>query len=821
MILDRRELLTLLGLATAGATVGGCGARWRVPEELVERALRGPGLESFERTICGQCESGCGLTVRLVDGLPVGLKGNPDHPLNRGGLCPVGQAGLEVLYAPDRLSGPLRRDGEGGYRPVAWEEALGEVAERLAALRERGEGHRFALLNGEPGQLFGELADRVAHALGSPNVARSPRHPTLAYGLSQGLDQAPGFDLRHADLVVSFGLDLYEDGPAPVHAIAALVGSRRDDGRAGLVHVGTRLSPSASNAERWVPVRPGTHAAFALGVAHVLVREGRYDRRFVAEHTSGFDDWTDGEGRRRMGFRRLLLERYYPDRAARLCGCDASAVVAVARRLAGSETPLAVSGGEAVLGTNATWTAFAVHALNALLGAFDRPGGVVVPEPVSLTPLPVLPDAVVDGESIFAGGFKGGIFGSEPLATLADGLLADPGRVEVLLVAGADPLHESPAADRLRQALAHVPLVVTLTPFFTETAAAGHYVLPTHLPLEAWREATTPPTVGFSTLGIGHPVIEPLGDTRHPGDLLLELARRAGAVLGDEPPWEDYEGYLEHRIAGLAAAGQGTVASGPLEDSWIQFLEERGWRFLQHTDPRDLWKDLEREGVWWNPVHPPGNWGRLFPTASGRFELFSYALEERLVELGRRAGAGPADVDALAAGCTAAGLAAEGDEACLPHYEPPRPVDDGELVLVPFRPITARGPYAATSPMVLEMFGYPVLTGWRTWAEISPASAEELDLHDGDRVALESQRGTIEAVVRVHPGVVAGVVQVPLGLGRTGDGGAAHGANPVTVLEAATDDLSGAFALAATGVRVRLLERRPHGGPASLEEVHA
>ena len=821
MILDRRELLKVLGLATSGATLGACGRVWKVPGRLVERALRGPGLETFAQTICGLCEGGCGLTVRLFDDLPVGLKGNPKHPLNRGGLCPVGQAGLEVLYAPERVTGPLRRDEAGRYRPVTWDEALAEVAARLVALSGQRQGRRVALLSGEPGGLFADLAARFVQALGSPNVAHLAEPAALAYRLTQGLERPPGFDLSHADLVLSFGLDLFEDGPAPMHAIAALIGARPEAARAALIHVGTRLSPTAAKAEQRVAIAPGTHAAFALGVAHVLVREGSYDRRFVAEHTLGFDDWTDEQGRARLGFRRLLLERYYPDRAAHLAGCDAGRIVAVARRLARATAPVAVADGEAIQGAKGTWTAIAVHALNALLGAFDRPGGVVLPAPIPLTPLPPLAEAPGGDDSLFAP--RGaGAFGDDPVEALAARVLDGSTPVEVLFVVGANPLHTSPDADRLRQALERIPLVVALAPFLDETAAAAHLLLPTHVPLEAWREATTPSGVAFSTLGLAHPVIAPLHDTRHPGDVLLELARRAEGAVGAAAPWPTYQAYLEHRLTGLAAAGQGSVVAGSFEESWIHFLEDRGWRFLQHNDPAELWQDLVREGSWWNPVRSPGDWARLFPHASGRFEFFSLALERRLVELGRRESDALDSAEALARGVAALGLTARGDEACLPHFEPPRATAEGSLPLVPFRPLTARGSLAAASPMLLEMFGYPVLSGWETWVEIAPATAAQLDLGDGDRVAVESGRGAIEAVVRLKPGAASGVVHVPLGLGHRAPGSPAAGvgANPVEILEPVHDDLSGMLALAATHVRLRLLERRRHGGPAPLEEAH-
>ncbi|MGB6366974.1 MAG: molybdopterin-dependent oxidoreductase [Thermoanaerobaculia bacterium] len=795
MILPRRDFLKMLGVAAGAATVGGCGREWAVPDRLVDLALRGPGLESQAQTICGLCEGGCGLTVRLVDGLPVGLKGNPHHPLNRGGLCPVGQAGLEVLYASGRLQGPLRRDPEGAYGSTTWESALGEIAGRLADLRAAGEGHRVALLSGESGQLFHELATRFVNAMGSPNIGHVLDAGVLPFTLTQGLDEIPGFDLEQADVVLSFGLDLYEDGPTPLHAISAMVGSRPIEERGTLLHVGSRLSPSATKAEIFVPIRPGSHGAFALGVAQVLVREGIYDRRFVAEHTFGFDDWTDETGRQRLGFRRLLLERYYPDRVAQLCGCGPERIVAVARRIAEASAPLAVTGGEATQGSNATSTAMAVHALNALLGAFDRPGGVVMPPPIPLSPLPPIeqpPSA--DGVSIFSANGGGSMLGVDPVAALTQRILDDSNPVEILVVVSANPVYSSPIGERLREALKRIPMVVVLGSFHDETAACADLILPTNVFLESWQGSTTPPAVAFSTLGLAPPVVEPLFDTRHPGDFLLELGRQAGPEAEAALPWRSYADYLKQRVEGLAISGQGSVITGTFEESWIHFLEARGWRILEKEGLEAFWKDLLRESGWWNPVRAQGDWARLFRTPTGRYEFFSRTLERGLA-------AGEFDVD--------------GDEAYLPHYEAPRESGEGELALVPFRPLTARGQLGVTSPMVLEMFGYPVFSGWQTWVELAPETAHELDLEWGDLVEVESDRGVIAAVVRVQPGATPGTVHIPLGLGHREPFGAGGGvgANPVELLDPVPDQLAGTLALSSTRVRLRLLRRRPHGGP--------
>ena len=813
MLIARREFLNLLGVAAGAAGASACSQDWAVPDRLVEMALRGPGLESHVQTICGLCQGACGLTVRLVDGVPVGLKGNPNHPLNRGGLCPVGQSGLEVLYAPNRLQGPLRRDESGNHRPVSWEEALREIAGRISELAKAGQGQRIALLAGEPNSLFLDLAQRILLLLGSSNTASTRETGVLPYNLAQGIDEVPGFDLSSADLVLSFGLDLYEDGPAPLHAIAALIGDRPTEGRGSLLHVGTRLSPSAAKAEQYVTIRPGTHAAFALGVAHLLVREGRYDHRFVADHTFGFDDWED-DGRLRPGFRRMLLERYYPDRVAQLCGCDPSSVMRVARRFAKASAPLALAGGEATQGSNSTWSTLAAHALNALMGAFDRPGGVVLAPEIPLTPLPPLNGVPAGPSALFAACLEEAFLANDPVEALANRVLDGSHPVDILLMIGSNPLRNNPAGERLGQAMAQIPMVVSISPFLDETCSRADYVLPSHHFLEGWQGLTTPTSAAFSVVGLANPVVEPLYDTRQAGDILLQLARQALPDGKAAIPWENYLDYLKNRLQGLSVSGQGSIMTGSFEESWRQFLEERGWRFLEHKELEEFWSGLVRQAGWWSPVSSRGDWGRLFRTSSKRYEFFSLALQRRMLELGRADDGSLSDEDALQRASRLLKLSADPDEVCLPHFEPPHETGEGDLTLVPFRPLTGRGDCGVHSPMLMEMSGYPVLSGWQTWAELSPETARRLGVEYGDQIALESDRGRLEAVVRVQPGAAPDVVHVPLGLDHR-EGGETFSAasNPIEILLPMHDMPSGALSLNSTRVRLRLIRRRPHGEP--------
>lgn len=795
MILPRREFLKLLGITAAASGVGACN--WFVPDRRVELALRGPGLESEALSICGLCRAGCGVSVRLVDGLPVGLRGNPRHPLNRGGLCPVGLSGLEVLYSPERVRGPMKRAGSGALEATTWEEAVTDISATLARLRDANAAHRIAFLVDTPGQLMRELAFRFAESLGTPNCA-VPAAEALPYKLTQGVDRVPGFDLARADLVLAFGFDLFEEGPAPLQAIAALVGSRDEARRARLIHVGTRMSPGTTKASQRLLIRPASHGALALGIAHVLVREGRYDERFVRDHTVGFDDWTDAGGRRHTGFRRLLLEQYYPDRVAKICGCEARHVVQAARRFASASAPVALAGGDELRGSNYTWNVMAVHSLNALVGAFDRPGGVVVPAPIPFTPLGSIPAAADANQNQVFLADDGGALAVDPIHALAEKVLDGSRQIDVLFILNSNPVYESPAGERLQQAMGKIPLTVAVTPFCDETATHATYVLPSHHYLESWQEATTPATVAFNVLGLAQPVVEPLFNTRHPGDIMLALAQHLGGDVQRAMPWEQHTDYLKDRLRGLFNSGQGTIISNSFEGSWVQFLEERGWRFLQYASFDKFWDDLVQKAGWWNPALLADKRSPLFPTPSGRFEFRCETLYGR-----------HADVQA-------------DGEVGLVHYETPIEVGEGELTLVPFTPITARGTLGCYSPMILEMFGHHVFTGWETWVELGVEDANERELQDGDHVTVESSRGMIEAVVRVSHAAQPGVVHMPIGLGH----GAStfygsNGSNPNAILELVPDPISGTLSKTATRVRLGLVRRRKHGGPAPHEGEHA
>jgi anaerobic selenocysteine-containing dehydrogenase len=185
MKITRRTFMQAAG-GGAAASMAGCKALERgYPEEywIEQKPPPGhekvpPGEDRLLRSVCLQCEGGCGIEVRVVEGRAVRIAGNRDYPTNQGGLCPKGVNGLQTLYDPDRIRGPLRREGErgaGSWKPISWDEALAEVAARLSALRQRGQPQALAVMGGRYRGHMRELVRRFLTAYGSPNGSTTTR----------------------------------------------------------------------------------------------------------------------------------------------------------------------------------------------------------------------------------------------------------------------------------------------------------------------------------------------------------------------------------------------------------------------------------------------------------------------------------------------------------------------------------------------------------------------------------------------------------------------------------------------------------------------
>ncbi|MFQ5729529.1 MAG: molybdopterin-dependent oxidoreductase, partial [Waddliaceae bacterium] len=392
--ITRRDFFKLMGTGTASL--------WFLPFSTDKLATFSEepeswplGKEHFVYSVCDQCPSGCGVVGRVVDGKVKKLDGNPNHPTNRGKLCPIGQAGTQLLYNPDRLREPLRQSGSKGsgrWQTTSWEEAIEAIAKQLRQLRANGQPHHHAILTGEDNSDFSVLLNRFMESFGSPNYFRNipARALRTAHFLTQGTYTLPAYDLEQANLILSFGAPLLEKWLSPMQSQRAYgyLRQERKGHRAKFIQVESRFSVTAAKADQWVPIRPGTEGALALGIAYVLIKEKLYHKQFVEDETFGFEDWKDDKGQKHRGFKKYALKFYGPERVSEITGISVSSIVKLAKGLSSIRPALVIGGGATSLYSNATHTEMAIHSLNALLGSLEVPGGLTHQQRVNLMPFP-------------------------------------------------------------------------------------------------------------------------------------------------------------------------------------------------------------------------------------------------------------------------------------------------------------------------------------------------------------------------------------------------------------------------------------------------
>ncbi|MBI2165338.1 MAG: molybdopterin-dependent oxidoreductase [Chloroflexi bacterium] len=789
-------------LKASGATVGGVaalrlfGGTRPIFEALGKSRVQAAEVEKWVPNVCLQCPAGCGILVKTVNGRAVKIEGNPLHPINAGTLCPKGQSGLQFLYDPDRIKGPLKRvgpRGAGQWQEVSWDQAIGEVAARLKDLRQQSEAHKLVFLSGRNRGQMGGFIGRFLKAFGSPNDVG---HSSIcedgspqAHYLTQGFKAYAGYDWFNTNYILCFGGGFVEAWRPTTLLLRSFGHVRRGRPvRAKIVQVDTRFSISAARADEWISVKPGTDGALALGIAHVIIKEGLYDRKFVEEHTFGFEAWTDDHGEKHLGWKDLVLQKYSPEWASQVTGVPVETIVRVAREFATTKPAIAAGARGSSMQTNGVFNRMAIHALNALVGSIDVPGGVTVQKgpPLSADPGVVQDDISKKGAAqprIDWAGTKrypmaGKVYQNIPEFATGQG----PYEAQALFTYYTNPLFSVPDVARFHKAIEKIPLIVTFSPFMDETSHMADYVLPDDSYLERWQDDVIYPSLGYPAVGLRQPVVDRLYNTRNTPDVLIQLARAIGGTVADSFAWESWLDYLKFKYRGVWEYGQ-----------------KSGRGTIQATTFEAWWDEFSRQGAWADPPYAFGEWKRVLPTLSGRFEFFSQKLEHTFEDLHMT----EQDIAALK-------LEARGDELFMPHYEPIRYAGDPAqypLHLNTYKLMTHAEGRGANVPWLQELHGVHLAhrnTRWSTWVELHPDTAAQLGINDGDEVWVESQVGRIKTVAAIFAGARPDVVNIPFENGHTAYGRWAkdRGANPNWVLVNEADLLGGLAAFFSTRVRI-------------------
>lgn len=819
MEITRREFLKLLGISAAGVSVGVLAADsiLSLPDDVFKRAVGGPHIETWKNSICSLCPGGCGIRVRLIDGVPVRVTGNPLYPINRGAVCPMAEAGVEALFHPDRLRQPLKRTGnrgDGEWQAISWDEALEMVSSRLRQLRESGAPEKLVFVSQDHNDMMADFANRFMQAFGSPNFLLTSygQINALPSMLTHGWDRPVAYDLANTNFVLNFGGNFLDEEPTPVrfNQFYAALHSRKNPPPGRIVHIDSYMSRTAIHSSEWIPLRPGTMAALALGLAHVMIKDRSYDRNFVENNTFRFANWQDAAGTWHEGFKSLVDQEYYPEKVAELTNVPAKKIVDLARDFAAAQPALAIAGGQAAGGTNSLYTLWAIYCLNALKSNFEKPGGLLFPKAMRSASLA----ALEHDQTALAGLQKPKIGQSEEFRfsfalDSPDGMarsLRENGSypIDTLIFYRTNPLFESTNQEGFLAALQKVPFLVSCAPFMDETAAFADLILPDHIFLEKWEISRSVPTVEFPHLGVQQPVIAPLYDTRHTGDVLLQMAQRLGGSVAAALPWDSYKTYLQAHAREIFNSGEGTIVSESVELSWIEFLKKRGWQVFEYSTFDEFWQVLLEKGGWWDPIYPEASWRRIIKTKSGKFEFFSQRLQNEIEAFIAAAKLSPEQFREVRRGWK---IEADEDRFYLPHFEAPRfGMESAEFPyhLLAFSLLTTRGEAGANLRLLQELFGMHTREYWNTWVEINPETAERLGIHDGEVVSIISPKGNLQVKAKILPTVMPEVVMVPFGLGHRGPGRDTGriDINPHEIFADDADALSGIASLISTKVRI-------------------
>ncbi|HEY5731425.1 MAG TPA: molybdopterin-dependent oxidoreductase, partial [Anaerolineales bacterium] len=425
--------------------------------------------------VCALCSSGCGTLARIAVGRVVKLEGSPMHPINLGALCPKGQAAPELLYNPDRLTGPMKRTGDRGagmWEPISWDEAAQLVASQVQATRDAGHPEQTAMMYGSTRGQQRSFFQRFMDAVGSPNmISRESLNVAASkFGLylTQGIYAEPAYDLENTNFILAFGANLFEGGSNPQRMVSGVTYGRR--GRANrnkVVVIDPRQGVTGAKADEWIPIKPGTDAALALGMANVIIRSNLFDSDFVHNYAFGFEDFLDENGKSRMGFKKFVLGGYDPQQVEQITGIPATTIARLAGEFATNKPSVAVLPGKGGLlngSIGGVYAAMAIYMLNALVGSIETPGGVLTQQYFPVAEWPELPDDPIAKEGLQAERVDGAgtVF---PLARHAYQSVAD--RVlsgydlKVLFLYDSNPVFEAPGGQKFARAFERIPLVVS------------------------------------------------------------------------------------------------------------------------------------------------------------------------------------------------------------------------------------------------------------------------------------------------------------------------------------------------------------------------
>ena len=551
---------------------------------------------------CWECNTYCGSLITMRDGKVAKIGPNPDHPGSKGAFCVKGiRAVREWTDNDNRLLHPMRRvgpRGSGEWQRISWDDALDEMADKIAAVRSTH--GPLSIAGAVSGAAFsrGAVMALLMRSIGSPNWMINQDLCGGCQALGEKLTGTPiknGEDIDNARCALLVGRNPYAADPTQWLALKAL---KKRGGR--IIVIDPLQGPASDLADIWLRPKPGTDAALALSIAHVLVAENKHDNAFVERWCHGFDRYKE------------RIEAYPPEIAAALTGVPAADIVAAARCYADGPSVFVPGHGiDAFSAGVQTFRAF--DCLVAISGNLDRLGGNrmvrkpkgfrtyldLIHDPQFRLPLETEKQTIGADQFPLWAGPEGWQTACHNPSVIEAVLTGQPYPVRAMYISGVNIVVTYPDAARTIEAMKSLDFVAVATQNLNPTSAFADIVLPktTTLEEEEVLLQASGPCVGYT-----RPVVPPRGEARCDLDIALGLRDRLaarGALTQDFLPWKDQRAFNEYVLSDSGIT--------------IEALQEKGYAAF----PYELGA-YETNG---------------FATQSGKVELFS----ERLDALGLEA----------------------------------------------------------------------------------------------------------------------------------------------------------------------------------------
>ena len=534
MKVDRRSFLGLGLGAAAGIAVSPVGIKLTDDSAIWSQnwpwtPVPVDGEVSYENSVCSLCPGSCGISVRKIGDRPVKIEGRSEYPVNDGGACLHGIAGLQYLYDPARVKTPLKKNGD-KFEEISWDDAITLVAGKLADLRKKGSPEKLACIaDKEQGSVSG-LFKRLLKTFGSPNFYTMPSlesYLEVTAAALHGEGKTIAFDLENASFVLSFGAGIIEGWGSPVSCFKA--NASRKERHAKLYQIEPRLSNTAANADKWIPIKPGTEADLALGLCAVILKNNLFNSTATANFRGGINKLAA-----------MLQKNYAPSRTAEITGIKAADIEKIATVFAKAKMPVAVFGKGRGDGAQSLKELAAIHTLNCLVGNINKKGGAFVRSKMTYLEFP---DESMD--SIADAGVAKTKVGRYMNQVIEKVNATSQPVVEALFVYNANPCYSLHDTKSVKQAFKKIPFVVSFSSFLDETAKEADIILPSHTFTERLEDVPSGAGLAKAVVGLTKPVTEPVFNTKNTGDTVISIAKALKGSIAQSFEWQSYDECLE------------------------------------------------------------------------------------------------------------------------------------------------------------------------------------------------------------------------------------------------------------------------------------